>query len=158
MCRAAEVCAAANMNADDGAWDAYVRAANAQAVSAMSNGNLPFGAVLVLDGDGIVLRAQHSALTDCDPTCMPELNLIRQAAKVLPKADLARATMVSSTEPCPMCAGDYKHAAAPAGMPDRTFGTSHPCAAFLHPFLRRHLLERGETTGRESAAPPKPAA
>jgi len=51
------------------------------------------------------LRAQHTAVSESDPTGKAELNLVKHAAKVLSKSDLARATMVSSTEPCPMCAG-----------------------------------------------------
>lgn len=47
----------------EGVWDIYVRAANEQAVSAMSNNNHPFGAVLVID-DEIVLRAQHTAVSE----------------------------------------------------------------------------------------------
>ncbi len=74
------------------------------AKSAVLSGNHPFGAVLCLDGE-IVAQAQNTVLTDRDVTRHAELNLVSQATRRFSQEQLARSTLVSSTEPCAMCAG-----------------------------------------------------
>jgi lactoylglutathione lyase len=86
------------------AWDAPMRVALEEARAAAKAGNHPFGAVLVVDGE-VVLKAQNTVMTDGDPTCHAETNLVRQASKSLQHSQLARATLVTSTEPCAMCSG-----------------------------------------------------
>jgi len=81
-----------------------MRVAIEEARAAVTAGNHPFGAVLVVDGE-VVLRAQNTVMTDGDPTCHAETNLVRQASKSLEHSQLARATLVTSTEPCAMCSG-----------------------------------------------------
>jgi len=82
-----------------------MKRAYAVARSAKAHGNHPFGAVLVLDGK-IVLEAENTVHTDHDPTGHAETNLMRQVGKQLWNDDqLARAVMVTSTEPCVMCCG-----------------------------------------------------
>lgn len=67
-----------------------------EANSAAACGNHPFGAVLVVDG-AVVLKAQNSVMTDGDPTCHAEINLVRLACKTLGREEIARATMVRVT-------------------------------------------------------------
>jgi len=81
-----------------------MRVALEEARAAAAAGNHPFGAVLVVDGE-VVLRAQNTVMTEGDPTCHAETNLVRQASKSLERSQLARATLVTSTEPCAMCSG-----------------------------------------------------
>jgi len=83
--------------------EAYVRQAIALAKEAVTNGDHPFGALLVKDGD-VVLTAVNTIHTDHDVTRHAELNLVSQAAKTFTPEFLAECTLVTSTEPCAMCA------------------------------------------------------
>jgi tRNA(Arg) A34 adenosine deaminase TadA len=69
-----------------------------------ANGNHPFGALLVLDGQ-IVLESENSVGTTGDATGHAETNLVRLASTTFSKSDLARASLYSSCEPCAMCSG-----------------------------------------------------
>jgi tRNA(Arg) A34 adenosine deaminase TadA len=69
-----------------------------------ANGNHPFGAVLVLDGQ-IVFESENSVGTTGDATGHAETNLVRLASTKFSKSDLARASLYSSCEPCAMCSG-----------------------------------------------------
>jgi tRNA(Arg) A34 adenosine deaminase TadA len=72
---------------------------------ARKNGNHPFGAILVDEHGIILLESENTVLTEDDCTAHAELNLIRQASKKFQVDDLAKCTLYTSTEPCPMCAG-----------------------------------------------------
>ena len=56
-------------------------------------------------GDQVVARAHDSTGTDCDPSRHGELKAIGEAARRLGTLDLSGALLVSTCEPCPMCAG-----------------------------------------------------
>lgn len=72
---------------------------------ARQNGNHPFGALLVDETGGILLEAENNVVTSRDWTGHAETNLIRAASKIYDQDFLARCTLYTSTEPCPMCAG-----------------------------------------------------
>ena len=72
--------------------------------TAQSNGDHPFGAVLVIDGE-VTLECLNTVNTSGDPTRHPELDILRLAAIELSAVDLERATIYTSTEPCAMCCG-----------------------------------------------------
>lgn len=84
----------------------FLRLAIAVSQRARASGKHPFGAIVV-DGNGhIVAEAGNNSLPpDGDPTGHAELIAARQAARVLPAAALAQATLYTSAEPCVMCAG-----------------------------------------------------
>ncbi len=82
----------------------YMRQAIALAEAAVANGDHPFGALLVKDGR-VVLTAVNTVHTDHDITRHAELNLVSQAARQFTPEFLAECTLVTSTEPCAMCAG-----------------------------------------------------
>ena len=82
----------------------FVREALEEARAAAGAGNRPFGSVLVLDGE-VIRRAQNSTVTDGDIAAHPEFKLARWAAANLEPAEVAEATLYTSTEPCPMCTG-----------------------------------------------------
>jgi len=87
-------------------WDIqHLRYAIAVARDARKNGNHPFGAVLADQNGKVLLAAENTVLTENDPTCHAETNLVRQAAKLYSLDFLADCTLYASTEPCPMCAG-----------------------------------------------------
>jgi tRNA(Arg) A34 adenosine deaminase TadA len=72
---------------------------------ARKNGNHPFGAILVDEHGTILLESENTVLTENDCTAHAELNLIRGASKQFQPDFLAKCSLYTSTEPCPMCAG-----------------------------------------------------
>lgn len=82
----------------------YMRQAIALARAAMANGDHPFGALLVKEGV-VVLTAVNTIHTHHDITRHAELNLVSQAARQFSPEFLTGCTLVTSTEPCAMCAG-----------------------------------------------------
>jgi tRNA(Arg) A34 adenosine deaminase TadA len=82
----------------------FLRQAIALASQARSEGNHPFGALLVLDGQ-VVLTAKNSVTTDHDPTGHAETNLVARAIREFAPEQLGRAVLYTSCEPCAMCVG-----------------------------------------------------
>jgi tRNA(Arg) A34 adenosine deaminase TadA len=82
-----------------------IRAALEVAWRAREKGNHPFGAVLADEEGHILMDAENTVVTEKDCTGHAELNLMRQASKKYDRDFLAKCTIYSSTEPCPMCAG-----------------------------------------------------
>ena len=68
----------------------------------VANGGGPFGAVIVRDGE-IIATGTNRVTANCDPTAHAEVNAIRAACSKLGEFKLARCTIYSSCEPCPMC-------------------------------------------------------
>ncbi len=85
--------------------DALLRRAIAIAAAAREHGNHPFGALLA-DADGrVLLEAENTVVTERDITGHAETNLVRRAWRDLTPEALAASTLVTSCEPCAMCAG-----------------------------------------------------
>jgi len=72
---------------------------------AMTNGNHPFGAVLVDQHGKVLLEAENSYMPAHDGTAHAERLLATQACTTLSPEILKTATLYSSAEPCAMCAG-----------------------------------------------------
>lgn len=86
-------------------WIPYLRECNKIAAEAVEQGNTPFGAVLV-DKDGeILLRQGNVELTERKATGHAETQLAERASHLYDKDFLAECTLVTSVEPCVMCAG-----------------------------------------------------
>jgi len=71
---------------------------------AVENGNEPFGAVLVRDGQ-VVYSNENQIYTQNDPTFHAELGLLRRFCSETKITDLSAYTLYSSCEPCFMCCG-----------------------------------------------------
>src|SRR5690348_3498979 len=76
----------------------------AEARRAGEAGDVPVGAVVVLDGT-VVAAAGNAREALGDPTAHAELLAVRQAAAALGSWRLSGATVYVTPEPCPMCAG-----------------------------------------------------
>jgi tRNA(adenine34) deaminase len=70
---------------------------------------VPIGAV-ILFGGRIVARGQNRVLRDNDPTAHAEIIVLRAAAQAIGNYRLTGCTLVSTLEPCAMCAGAMIHA------------------------------------------------
>jgi len=84
-------------------------AAIEQAEAAGRLGNVPVGAVVVVDGV-IVARSGNRRDTLQDPTAHAELLALRAAAQVTGSWRLQDATLYVTLEPCAMCAGAIANA------------------------------------------------
>jgi tRNA(adenine34) deaminase len=70
---------------------------------------VPIGAVILFDGR-IVARGQNRVLRDNDPTAHAEIIALRAAAQSIGNYRLTGCTLISTLEPCAMCAGAMIHA------------------------------------------------
>ncbi|HEY6473699.1 MAG TPA: tRNA adenosine(34) deaminase TadA [Acidimicrobiales bacterium] len=75
-----------------------------EARTAAAEGEVPVGAVCVVDGR-VVARRHNERERTGDPTAHAELLALRDAAAALGSWRLGDATIVVTLEPCPMCAG-----------------------------------------------------
>ena len=89
--------------------DDLMGAALEQALLAREAGEVPIGAVIVIDGE-IVGRGFNQPITSGDPTAHAEIVAIRQAAKEIGNYRLIGATLAVTIEPCLMCVGALVHA------------------------------------------------
>lgn len=88
----------------------FLRAAIAEAREGEAAGEVPVGAVLVLDGE-VIGRGQNRVLRDHDPTAHAEIVALRQAAQYVENYRLVPGcTLYVTLEPCAMCAGAILHA------------------------------------------------
>ena len=75
-----------------------------EARAAVAHGDVPIGAVVVIDGEVVARRHNERELTG-DPTAHAEVLALRDAAAAVGSWRLVGATMAVTLEPCPMCAG-----------------------------------------------------
>ena len=75
-----------------------------EARAASVHGDVPIGAVVVIDGVVVARRHNERELTG-DPTAHAEVLALRDAAAAVGSWRLDGATLVVTLEPCPMCAG-----------------------------------------------------
>ena len=91
--------------------ETYMRAALAEAASAMAGGEVPVGAVVVAPGTGnIVGRGFNQPIAGRDPTAHAEVVALRDAARRTGNYRLTGAALYVTVEPCLMCAGALVHA------------------------------------------------
>jgi tRNA(adenine34) deaminase len=84
-------------------------AALEQARLALDAGEVPIGAVVVLDGR-VMARACNQPIGAVDPTAHAEIVALRQAALAVGNYRLTGATLYVTLEPCLMCVGALVHA------------------------------------------------
>lgn len=82
----------------------FMGQALAAAGLATAHGDVPVGAVVVMDGVMIGVGENRREL-DQDPTAHAEIVAMRQAVTTLPSWRLDGATVYVTLEPCVMCAG-----------------------------------------------------
>lgn len=78
------------------------RAVELSGAAQPGGGDLPFGAVIALDGR-IVAEARNQVASRRDPTAHAEMLALRAAGARLNRPTLDGAVLYSSGEPCPMC-------------------------------------------------------
>jgi tRNA(adenine34) deaminase len=86
------------------AHEPFMREALALGRQAEANGEVPVGAVVVIDGE-IVGRGFNSPIAQSDPTAHAEILALREAGAAARNYRLETATLYATLEPCAMCAG-----------------------------------------------------
>ncbi len=87
----------------------FMRAALAEAMKACDAGEVPVGAVVVLDGN-IVGRGFNQPISSTDPTAHAEIVALRDAARAIGNYRLVGTMLYVTIEPCLMCVGAMVHA------------------------------------------------
>ncbi|MGQ0679258.1 MAG: tRNA adenosine(34) deaminase TadA [Actinomycetota bacterium] len=103
-----------------------MRLALEQARTAPEHGDVPVGALVVVEGSVVSAAHNERELTG-DPTAHAEIAVLRRACQKLGTWRLEGATLYSTVEPCPMCAGAAlaaRVARVVYGAPDPTGGAA----------------------------------
>lgn len=160
----------------------WMRRAMELADAASSLGEVPVGAVLVLDGQSIGEGA-NAPIGSSDPTAHAEIGALRAAAARMGNYRMPGSVLYVTLEPCAMCAGAILHARVGRvvyGAPDPKTGAcgsvtdlfsdarlNHQtrvvggvlrdeCAEQLRAFFRARRRAAGSTTGLDGDPAPTP--
>lgn len=155
----------------------YMRECLALAHAAAARGDVPVGALVLLDGRVIGVGHNRREI-DEDPTGHAEIVALRQACRATGRWRVDGATLYVTLEPCPMCAGAlvnarvarlvYGAADAKAGAVRSLYELcddprlnhrmevvggvlAEPCGAVLSTFFRRAREARRAATREETA-------
>ncbi|HRZ77319.1 MAG TPA: nucleoside deaminase [Bacteroidales bacterium] len=101
-----------------------------EAKAAAGSGEVPVGAVLVLDD--LVVRGRNRMIADSDPTAHAEIVVIREAARLAGNYRLTGARLVVTLEPCIMCVG----AIVQARIRTLVYGAADPRYGAVESMLR----------------------
>jgi tRNA(adenine34) deaminase len=105
---------------------AYMRQALTLAARAEAEGEVPVGALVVLNGE-IIGEGWNRPIISHDPTAHAEIVALRAAGSKFGNYRLTGATLYVTLEPCPMCAGAMVHARVARvvyGAPDPLAGSA----------------------------------
>jgi len=100
---------------------------------ARESGEVPVGAVVVLDG-AIVGEGFNQPIGAHDPTAHAEIVALRQAGQCVGNYRLSGATLYVTIEPCQMCVGAMVH----ARIAKVIYGTREPKAGAIESAMRAH--------------------
>ena len=117
----------------DGEHERFMRLALAEAAAAQASGEVPVGAVIVLQGRVIGVGGNRP-IGAMDPTAHAEIVAMRAAAASLGNYRLTGATLYVTVEPCLMCVGAMIHARVGLVV----FGATEPKAGALVSAQRAH--------------------
>lgn len=110
-----------------------MRVALAEAARARELGEVPVGAVVVLN-ENIIGIGCNQPRSMTDPTAHAEINALRAAAKAVGNYRLSGATLYVTIEPCLMCVGAMLHARIGLVV----YGAPEPRAGALVSSARAH--------------------
>lgn len=132
----------------------YMQRALELADQAQNAGEVPVGAVLVMD-DAIIGEGFNQVITLSDPSAHAEAQAIRAAGQTLQNYRLVNATLYVTLEPCAMCAGMMTHARVKRlvfGATDpRTGATGTAIQVINHPSMNHCMTVEGGVLADESA-------
>ena len=100
---------------------------------AQRHGEVPVGAIVVLDG-AIVGEGFNQPISAHDPTAHAEIVALRAAARRIGNYRLTGAALYVTIEPCQMCVGAMVH----ARIARLVYGTPEPKAGAIESAMRAH--------------------
>lgn len=124
----------------------WMRRALALADAAGARGEVPVGAVVVLDG-AVVGEGFNAPIGEHDPTAHAEVRALRAAARAVGNYRLPGAVLYVTLEPCAMCAGAIIHARVNRvvyGAPDPKTGA---CGSVVDLFAEARLNHHARVEG-----------
>jgi len=104
----------------------YMQLALELAKRAATHGEVPVGAIVVLD-DQVIGEGYNQPIASSDPSAHAEIIAMRAAAKKIANYRLLNSSLYVTLEPCLMCAGAMLHARIKSliyGADDPKFGAS----------------------------------
>jgi tRNA(adenine34) deaminase len=110
-----------------------MRLALAEAMKARVAGEVPIGAVVVLN-DAVIGTGFNQPISSVDPTAHAEIVAMREAARAIGNYRLTGALLYVTVEPCLMCVGAMIH----ARIKEVIFGASEPRSGALGSAIRAH--------------------
>ncbi|WP_028239955.1 tRNA adenosine(34) deaminase TadA [Stutzerimonas azotifigens] len=133
----------------------FMQLALEQARLGAEQGEVPVGAVVVVDGE-VVGQGYNCPIGRHDPSAHAEMVAIRNAAAALRNYRLPGSTLYVTLEPCSMCAGLIVH----SRIERVVFGASEPRAGvvasrgrfFEEAFLNHRVLAEGGVLGEACSA------
>jgi tRNA(adenine34) deaminase len=111
----------------------FMRDALAQAQEARRRGEVPVGAVVVVDGT-VIGAGFNQPIGAHDPTAHAEIVALRDAARQVGNYRLTGATVYVTIEPCQMCVGAMVHARVARVV----YGAREPKAGAIESAMRAH--------------------
>jgi len=111
----------------------FMREALTLARASGDAGEVPVGAVVVLDGR-VIGRGRNQPITSHDPTAHAEVMALRDAARQVGNYRLPGATLYVTLEPCLMCVGALTH----ARIGTVVYGATEPKAGAMESSQRAH--------------------
>jgi tRNA(adenine34) deaminase len=114
--------------------ETFMRLALELAQEAAAEGEVPVGAVVVLDGE-VIGRGRNARERLQDPLAHAEMTAIAEAAQTIGSWRLEGTALYATVEPCPMCAGAIVNARIPLVV----YGCDDPKAGAARTLF--HLLD-----------------
>jgi len=111
--------------------------------SAAARGEVPVGAVVVIDGQ-VIGEGANGPIASHDPTAHAEILALRRAGAAVGNYRLPGATLYVTLEPCAMCAGAMVHARVERlvfGAPDPKSGAAGGVFDIVRSAQLNHRLE-----------------
>lgn len=124
----------------------HMRQALRLAQTGAIHGEVPVGAVVVLDGE-IIGEGYNAPIARHDPTAHAEIQAMRAAAQRIGNYRLVGASLYVTLEPCAMCAGAMMHARIARvvfGAIDHKTGA---CGGVIDLFSEQRLNHHAEVIG-----------
>ena len=123
----------------------FMKMALAEAEKGFKKDEVPVGAVVVADGK-VIARAHNLRESLVDPTAHAEILALKKAGRKLGGWRLNEATLYTTLEPCPMCAGAVVH----SRIKELIYGADDPkagaCGSIMNVVSSGHLNHRVKVT------------
>jgi tRNA(adenine34) deaminase len=114
---------------DKATAECWMREALSEAHKAESEGEVPVGAVVLLNGK-IIGRGHNHPIREHDPTAHAEIIALRQATRNITNYRIPGSVLIVTIEPCVMCVGAMIQARVEEliyGADDPRFGAVRSC-------------------------------